>query len=385
MNYKNRLKKKLLVALAVVMSTTMMIGCGQSSTTSSNNSDTIKIGIVTPLTGDCSQDGVDIKKASEFAIKEVNDAGGINGKKLELVTEDDKADPKEAAIVANKLAQDKSIVGVVGHYTSSCSLAGAPIYNKAGVVEVSPASSAPSLSQAGDYTFRIVNSDLVQGALVANWAVSEKGFKKVSIIYENSDYGLGNAKAFEDAAVEKGATIVTKDSYLSGQTKDFTSILTNIKNSGSDVVFIGGLYNECAMILKQAKQIGVDIPFMGTDAVYSLSLPKIAGDAAENFLLIGTFHEENNTEISKKFVKGYTDYSGNTPGTYAANAYDATRVVIEGIENAGTDRKAVRDYIAKIKDFPGVGGIITFDENGDVVKQPLKLTVKDGKFVICEK
>lgn len=385
MNYKYRLKKKLLMALTVVMSTTIMIGCGKSSATSSNNNDTIKIGLVTPLTGDCSQDGIEMKKAAEFALKEVNDAGGINGKKLELVTEDDKADPKEAAIVANKLAQDENIVGVVGHYTSSCSLAGAPIYNKAGVVEVSPASSAPSLSQAGDYTFRIVNSDLVQGALVANWAVSEKGFKKISIIYENSDYGLGNAKAFEDAAVENGATIVTKDSYLSGQTKDFTSILTNIKNSGSEVVFIGGLYNECAMILKQAKQIGVDIPLMGTDAVYSLSLPKIAGDASENFLLIGTFHEENNTEISKNFVKGYADYAGNTPGTYAANAYDATRVVIEGIKNAGTDRKAIRDYIAKIKDFPGVGGTITFDENGDVVKQPLKLIVRDGKFVICEK
>lgn len=375
------MKKKLLVLLlCTVVAVTGLGGCGNKA-----NDSTIKIGFAGPLTGDCSQDGIACKEAALLAIQEVNDAGGIDGKKVELVACDDKSDPKEAAVVANKMAEDTSILGVVGHYNSSCTLAGAPIYNKAGVVEVAYGSSAPSVTEAGDYTFRVLNSDDMQGALVADWAVNELGYKNCAIVYENSDYGLGNAESFKKAALEYGATITSEDSYITGQTKDFTSILTNIKNSDAQMIFVGGLYNECAMMLKQADTVGLDIQMMSTDGVFSPSLIELSGEAGEGFLLIGTFHLDNPAEICQKFISGYEEmYDGKEPGTYAAMSYDATRVLLEALKNGCTDRESVREFLNTIEDFPGAAGDITFDENGDVLKAPLKLVIKDGKYALYE-
>lgn len=377
---RGHMRKKLLTAMmSMALTAALFTGCGESS------SDTVKIGFAGPLTGDSSQDGIACREAALQAIKEVNDAGGIDGKQVELVDYDDKSDPKEAAIVANKLAEDSSILGVVGHYNSSCTLAGAPVYNKAGVVEIAYGSSAPAVTDAGDYTFRVLNSDDMQGALVADWAVNELGYKKCAIVYENSDYGLGNAESFKEAALENGAEITSEDSYITGQTKDFTSILTNIKESGAEMIFVGGLYNECAMLLKQAQTVGLSIQMMSTDGVFSPSLIDLAGDAGEGFLLIGTFHLENPSEICQQFVKGYEElYDGKEPGTYAAMTYDATRVLLEALKNGSTDRESVKEYISTMKDFPGAAGDITFDENGDVLKTPLKLIIQDGKYALYE-
>lgn len=375
------MKRKLAALfMCMVIAVTGLTACGKEAA-----EDTIKIGFAGPLTGDCSQDGTACKEAALLAIKEVNDAGGINGKQVELVAYDDKSDPKEAAVVANKLAEDSSILGIVGHYNSSCTLAGAPIYNKAGVVEVAYGSSAPAVTDAGDYTFRVLNSDDMQGALVADWAVNELGYKNCAIVYENSDYGLGNAESFKNAALEYGATITSEDSYITGQTKDFTSILTNIKNSDAEMVFVGGLYNECAMMMKQADTVGLDIQMMSTDGVFSPSLIELSGEAGEGFLLIGTFHLENPAEICQSFISGYEElYEGKEPGTYAAMSYDATRVLLEALKNGCTDREAVREYLTTMRDFPGAAGDITFDENGDVVKAPLKLVIKDGEYALYE-
>lgn len=373
------MKKRLMVFLmSAVMVMTGLTACGESA-----EEDTIKIGFAGPLTGDCSQDGIACREATLLAIEEVNNAGGIEGKMVEAVVYDDKSDPKEAAIVANKIAEDSSILGVVGHYNSSCTLAGAPIYNKAQVTEVAYGSSAPAVTDAGDYTFRVLNSDDMQGALVADWAVNELGYKNCAIIYENSDYGLGNAESFKNAVLEYGATITTEDSYITGQTKDFTSILTNIKNSDAEMIFVGGLYNECAMLLKQAETVGLDIQMMSTDGVFSPSLIELAGEAGEGFLLIGTFHLENPAEICQNFINGYEEmYDGKEPGTYAAMAYDATRVLLDALKNGCTDREAVRQYLSTMKNFPGAAGDITFDENGDVVKEPLKLIIKSGEYAL---
>lgn len=375
------MKKKLfLLLLSVSVAMAGLTGCGNKT-----DDNTIKIGFVGPLTGDCSQDGIACKEAAQLAVQEINDAGGIDGKQVELVAYDDKSDPKEAAIVANKLAEDTSILGVVGHYNSSCTLSGAPIYNKAGVVEVAYGSSAPAVTDAGDYTFRVLNSDDMQGALVADWAVNELGYKNCAIVYENSDYGLGNAESFKKAAQGYGATIVSEDSYITGQTKDFTSILTNIKNSDAEMIFVGGLYNECAMMLKQAQTVGLDIQMMSTDGVFSPSLIELSGEAGEGFLLIGTFHLENPAEICQKFISGYEAmYDGKEPGTYAAMSYDATRVLLEALKNGCTDRKAVREFLTTMEDFPGAAGDITFDENGDVLKAPLKLVIRNGEYALYE-
>jgi branched-chain amino acid transport system substrate-binding protein len=363
---------------------TILTGCGGGSGGSGANGDTLKIGVAAPLSGASAQDGESIKKGAELAVKLANDAGGVNGKKLELVTQDDKTDPKEAAIVANKLATDSSILAVVGHFNSSATLAGAPIYNKNKVVEISPGSSSPAVTNAGPYTFRVITTDAYQGEYVAKWSL-EEGYKKIAIIYENTDYGLGLAEVYQKAVEANGGQIVAKESYLLGETKDFSSVLTKIKGQNPDLLFIGGLYNEAALIAKQAKALGLNTPFMGVDGLYSNALIELGGEAVEGFKLPGFFNTSSENAKTKEFVEAYQKAYNELPGTYAAYAFDATQIIIQAMKEKGTDRQSIADYITTLKGYEGVTGVHNFDENGDVLKEPEKLIVKDGKFQTYKK
>lgn len=378
MRKKARLFTLLLIVTVVA---SLLAGCGQQSNQPATSNE-IKIGLAAPLTGASAQDGETIKKGVELAIEQINAKGGINNKEVKLVVADDKTDPKEGAIVATKLAQDKSILAIVGHFNSSATLAGAPIYNKEKVVHISPGSSSPAVTDAGPYTFRVITTDAYQGEYVAEWAVTEEGFKKIAIIYENTDYGKGLSDVFTVAAKDQGAEIVANESYLIGETKDFSTVLTKIKNAKPDLLFIGGLYNEAALIAKQGKRLGLDIPMMGVDALYSDALIELGGKDVEGLLLPGFFHYSSDNPVAQEFIQAYRAKYNSDPGTYAAYAYDAANIIFDAIANAGEDRQKVADYITNLKDFPGATGKNTFDENGDVLKEPLRLIIKDGKFEI---
>jgi branched-chain amino acid transport system substrate-binding protein len=373
-------KLAVVLAAGALLAAALASGCGSAK----KAEDTVKIGLAAPLTGSSAQDGESIKNGVQLAIDEVNGKGGINGKKVVLDVQDDKTDPKEAAIVANKLAGDKSVLAVVGHFNSSATLAGAPVYNKAGVVEISPGSSSPAVTAAGDYTFRVITTDAYQADYVAKWAINDLGYKKIAIIYENNDYGKGLSDVFAEKSKAQGATIVSNDSYLAGETKDFSAILTKIKTQSPDMLFIGGLYNETALIAKQAKNMNLNAPVMGVDAIYSNALIDLGGQSVEGVLLPGFFHESTDNPVAKNFIKAYKEKYKQNPATYAAYAYDAAKIVLDAVAKAGTDRKAIRDYIAKVKGFQGATGINTFDENGDVMKDPLRLVIKDGQFQILK-
>lgn len=374
------MKKSLIVlSVCLMISSLFLFGC------SSSKSESIKIGVAIPLTGASAQDGEAIKNGVNLAAKLVNDEGGINGKKIELVVEDDKGDPSEAATVANKLAQDKNISAIVGHFNSSCTLAAAPIYNQAGVVHVSPGSSAAAVSKAGDYTFRVITTDAVQGTSLMNWAVKDLGYKNIAVLYENTDYGAGLAEVVSKAAGDLNAKIVAKEAYEVGST-DFSTLLTKVANSNADVIIVGGLYNETALIAKQKNNFGLNkMQIMGVDAIFSDALIKLGGAAVNGIKLTGYFSEASQDPVAQNFISKYKEAYNSTPSTYAAYGYDAALVIIDSIKKAGTDRKAVRDYMANIKDLKGATGINSFDENGDVIKQPLRLIINEGKFTITEK
>jgi branched-chain amino acid transport system substrate-binding protein len=374
------MKKSLIVlSVCLMISSLFLFGC------SSSKSESIKIGVAIPLTGASAQDGEAIKNGVNLAAKLVNDEGGINGKKIELVVEDDKGDPSEAATVANKLAQDKNISAIVGHFNSSCTLAAAPIYNQAGVVHVSPGSSAAAVSKAGDYTFRVITTDAVQGTSLMNWAVKDLGYKNIAVLYENTDYGAGLAEVVSKAAGDLNAKVVAKEAYEVGST-DFSTLLTKVANSNADVIIVGGLYNETALIAKQKNNFGLNkMQIMGVDAIFSDALIKLGGAAVNGIKLTGYFSEASQDPVAQNFISKYKEAYNSTPSTYAAYGYDATLVIIDSIKKAGTDRKAVRDYMANIKDLKGATGINSFDENGDVIKQPLRLIINEGKFTITEK
>lgn len=372
------MKRVAAVGMAAVM-VFSMAGCSGTK-----KADTIKIGLATPLTGASAQDGQSIQNGVNLAVKLCNEAGGINGKQVEVVAEDDKGDSSEAATVANKLAQDKNVLAVIGHFNSSCTLAGAPIYNQAGVVEVSPGSSAAAVTDAGDYTFRVITTDAVQGGYLADWCVNELGYKNIAILYENTDYGLGLADVAEEETTKLGAVTVVREAYEVGST-DFSTVLTKVANSDAEVLIIGGLYNETALIAKQMKNYGLeDMQIMGVDAIFSEALIELGGEDTEGIKLTGYFSEDSENPKSKEFVEAYKKEYNQVPGTYAAYAYDAALIVMDAVKNAGEDRAAIQKYMADLKDFEGATGSNTFDENGDVIKAPLKMEISGGKFVVIE-
>ncbi len=384
------MKKKTLwrvTASMLVLGSLLFGGCGAGGDNASKKSDSgvIKIGVAVPLTGASAEDGNAVKNGAALAVKLANADPAMKGKKIELVAEDDKGDPSEAATVANKLAQDKSISAVIGHYNSSCTLAGAPIYNRAEVVEISPGSSAAAVTKAGPYTFRVITTDAVQGASLMKWAVNDLKYKNIAILYENTDYGNGLADVVSKAAKDLNANVVAQEAYDVGAT-DFSTILTKVANSKADVIIIGGLYNETALIAKQKNNFGLEkTPIMGVDAIFSDALVKLAGPAANGIKLTGYFSEASTDKVAKEFVDKFKAEYQKTPSTYAAYGYDAALVLIDAIKHVGSDRKAICKYISTLKGLKGATGENSFDENGDVIKEPLRLVIKDGKFTITDK
>ena len=375
-----KFKQIIAIAFAAVL-VFSLAACGGSG----GSADTLKIGLATPLTGASAQDGKDIQNGVNLAVKQINDQGGIDGKTVEVVAEDDKGDASEAATVANKFAQDDSILAIVGNFNSSCTLAAAPIYNQTGIVQISPGSSSEAVTDAGDYTFRTITTDAVQGRYLAEWCVNELGHKNIAILYENDDYGLGLADVAERETEALGAKTVVREAYEVNQT-DFSTVLTKVAKSKADVLIIGGLYNETALIAKQLSDNGIaDLPVMGVDAIYSDALIKLGGDAVNGIKLTAYFSDSSDSKVTQDFIKAYTTEYGSAPGTYAAYAYDATLIILDAVKNAGTDRAAIRDYIANIKDFEGSTGVASFDENGDVIKEPLRMEIIDGKFTVVDK
>lgn len=416
MNLKRKTALILAFALTVTLLLTALTACGSSATTAATTAattkaatsaavttaaattaattaaattaaatGTLKLGFAAPLTGASAQDGDSMKKGAQLAIDLANKAGGINGKKLEIAFEDDKSDPKEAASIANKFASDKSILAVLGHYNSSCTLAGAPIYNKAELVEISGGSSSPAVSAAGPYTFRTITTDAVQGKYLMEWAAKDEGYKSIAVIYENTDYGQGFLKIAEEQATALGVSIVAKEAYVLGQTKDFSSIVTKVKNAKPDVIMIGGLYNETALIAKQMQRSGYKAPIMGVDGIYSDALIQLGGDAVEGIMTTAFFHSSSTSKETQDFIAAYKAAYKEEPGTYAAYVYDAANIVIEALKKGATDRKGIMTYLTTLKDFKGVTGNTTFDVNGDSIKNPLKLVVKGGKFELYKK
>ncbi len=381
------MKRKALTAVFMAALLAMgLTACssGGGSTDSASESDTIRIGCAIPLTGASAQDGQSIQNGAQIAVDQVNEAGGIDGKQVELVVEDDKGDSSEAATVANLLAEDSTISAVVGHFNSSCTLAGAPIYNQAGVVEISPGSSAAAVTDAGDYTFRVITTDAVQGRYLAEWAVNDLGYQNIAVLYENTDYGLGLAQVLEEAMADLGANIVVQEAYEVGAT-DYSTVLTKVASSEAEAIIIGGLYNETALIAKQRSSFGLEnMQIMGVDAIYSDALIELGGDAANGILLTGYFSDASTSQVAQDFIAAYEEAYGEMPATYAAYGYDAALVILDAIQNVGADRAAIQEYLSTLEGLEGATGINSFDENGDVIKDPMRMTIENGEFVVIE-
>ncbi len=351
--------------------------------------DNIRIGVASPFTGDLAAYGDNIKAGVSLKLKEINDAGGINGQKVELVWGDDLCAPKDAGTVASKFAADKSIVAVIGHLCSSATLAAVPIYVRAGLPSISPTSTNPTIGDVGKgWFFRNCYTDDFQGQYLANTVVPKLlGKKSVAIFYENNDYAIGLKDSFLAGAKEAGLTITGVEAYVA-KTTDFTPQLTKLLRDKPDTIFLCGYHPEGALIAGQARKLGFTGPLFGADGLDNEDYIKIGGKATENTYLTVPFLASAAGQAGKDFAKLYKATYDREVDWMSANAYDALGILAEVIGKTGPDRKKIRDglaaYNSKANAFNGITGATYFNEKGDTYKPAFVKMVKNGKFVAAE-
>jgi len=375
------MRRGLFIAASGLVALAQIVGCG------GGEQETYKVGVAGPFTGDGAQFGEMIRMGVEMKAHEINEAGGINGVMLELELQDDKGDPKEAANVAQKLGSDPDVLAVIGHFNSSCSLAGKEVYKQMRVLQLSPGSTNINVCIGSDWTFRNVYRDDYQGHFIADYIKNVLGYKKVAVFFDNDDYGRGLKDAFRERADEIGLEVVAEEAYVR-DTQEYTPQLTQIRAKNPDIIFISGLYANAAMILTQAKNLDIQTPFIGGDGLLSSDLIKNAGSAAEGTIITCPFLPTVEDEKTRKFVEAFEKKYNEKPDAWAALSYDALGIVAEAIANAGPDRTAIRDYVASLNGpenaYDGVTGMTYFDENGDVMKPLVVAVVRGGEFYPAE-
>jgi branched-chain amino acid transport system substrate-binding protein len=359
-------------------------GTGGSGTASGGGtpppSGSIVIGHFASMTGPQATFGISTDQAIRLAIKERNAKGGVKGRQVTLFTIDDAGKQSEAATAVTRLINDHKAVAVLGEVASSLSLAGGPIAQKSKVPMISPSSTNPDVTDVGDFIFRVCFLDDFQGWVAAKFAKENLKAQKVAILYDQAQaYSSGLADYFEKAFKEMGGTIVTKQAYTGGNL-EISSQLQSIKGAGAEVVFLPGYYSDAGTIIRKAKEAGIKAKFLGGDGWDSEELPKIAGDAINgNFFSNHYAPEEDRPEV-KSFVASYKKEYGKTPDGLAALGYDAALVLFDAMERAPSlDGKALRDAIAATKNFTGVTGTFSIDENRNAQKSAVIVEYKDGK------
>lgn len=372
------------VAVGVLMLT--LLGCNKPATGSDDQNEPIKIGEYASLTGDTATFGISSHEGTLLAIEEINAAGGVLGRQIQLITEDTRSKPGEPATVVNKLIARDKVIAVLGEVASSRSLEAAPICQQNKIPMISPSSTNPDVTKTGDYIFRASFIDPFQGTVMANFATRTLKMKRVAVFTDvKSDYSKGLAKFFKERWLANGGKIVIELDYNGGD-KDFKAQITAIKAANPEGVFVPGYYTECALISVQAKQLGLKVPLFGGDGWESHVLFEIGGDAVNGNYLSTHYSPEVGSELSKHFVEAYKKrWNGKMPDALAACGYDSALILADAIKRAGTtDGPKLRDAIAATKNFPAVTGTLTLNENRDATKSAVILKIEDGKFKYLE-
>jgi branched-chain amino acid transport system substrate-binding protein len=320
-----------------------------------------------------------------LAVEELNAAGGVDGRKIRVVTEDDQSKAEEAANAVTKLISSDDVIAVLGEVASSNSLAAAPICQQARVPMITPSSTNPGVTQRGDYIFRMCFIDTYQGPVLARFAANDLHAKRVAVFTDvRSDYSTGLAKAFEDVYLPLGGTIVARQSYSKGDS-DFRSQLTAFKAARPDLLLVPGYYNDVAPIAVQARELGITVPLIGGDGWESPKLLEIGGRSLDGCLYSNHYHSDDPTPAVRTFVTKYQQRYGARPDSLAALGYDAMRVLADAMHRAGPnfDRPQLRDALAATKSFAAVTGTITFDEHRNPIgKRVIIEEIRNGQLTL---
>ncbi len=360
---------------------TVLSGCGKPESQPSGQADVIKIGEIVSLTGKEATYGVSSHNATLMAVDELNAAGGLLGRKVQLISDDDQSKAGEAATVAHKLISRDKVIAILGEVVSSRSLEAAPICQQFKIPMVSPASTNPKVTEVGDRIFRVCFTDLFQGAVIADFASKNLKVTKAAVLTDlKSDYSKGLAQCFKERFVKNGGQVIAEPNY-SGGDKDFKAQLTAIKAAGPDVVVIPGYYTDVGLIALQAEQLGMKVPMLGGDGWESPKLLELGGAALEGHFFSTHYSPDKDSPMVKNFVKSYQERFKQVPDALAALGYDSALILFDAIKRAGSlESDKIRDALAATQGFEAVTGKISMDAQRNPTKPAVILTIKGGQF-----
>jgi branched-chain amino acid transport system substrate-binding protein len=359
----------------------VLAGCGGEPAAGRQG---IKVGFFGALTGPTATFAISGKNGAMLAVAEINAAGGVLGKPLVLLSEDDRGEASEAASAVSKLITRDHVVALIGENASSRTLAAAPIAQNYKVPMISPSSTNVEVTKKGDYVFRVCFIDPYQGLALATFARRELKAQTAAILVDaRSDYSVGLAEAFRSAFEAAGGRIVSELKYVEGDS-DFSAQLTAMRPLAPDVLMVPGYYTDAGLIARQARSLGLKATLLGADGWDSPKLVEIGGEAMEGAYLSNHYSVDDPSPAVRRFVDAYGAKYGSEPDSIAALTYDATRLLADAIERAGsTEGKRIRDALASTKDFAGVTGTITMDADRNPIKPAVILKIEKGRFVFA--
>ncbi|MCE1158895.1 MAG: ABC transporter substrate-binding protein [Spirochaetia bacterium] len=365
----------MIVLAVMIVAAFALTSCGGGKATE------IKIGGISPLTGEAATFGQSTKNGMELAVEEWNAAGGVLGKQVKLIVEDDKGDPAEGAAVFSKLIEQDKVVAIVGGITSRVALAGAPIAQAAKVPMVTPTATNEKVTQVGDYIFRSCFIDPFQGSVMAKFAVQDLGILNAGVIFDlGNDYSKGLAETFSASLTSLGGQVLASEGYPSGAT-DFKAQLTKIVQAKPEAVYIPAYYNDVGLIAKQIRELGYEGKLLGCDGWDSSELVNIGGTAVDGGFFTNHYSKDDTRPVVQDIVRKYSAKYGAPPDALAVLAYDGMNILLDAVKRAGkTNNEAIRDAL-KTTDLACVGGQIRYDENRNPVKSVVIIEMKDGQQV----
>ncbi len=366
--------KRILLSLLIISCLLASLACKNTG-----GSDKVRIGVFMSLTGSTANFGISSTNGIKMAADEVNAAGGINGKQIEILVQDDRSDASEAATIVTKFVTQDQVHAILGEVASSRSIAAAPIAQNAKIPMLTPSSTNPEVTRKGNFIFRSCFIDPVQGAAIAQFAARTLGAKRAAIMVDRkNDYSTGLEKVINATFTKLGGQMVGTQSYQEGD-QDFNAQLTDLKGKNPEVIFVPGYYNDVGLIAKQARDKGITVPLIGGDGWDSAQLYAIGGAALNGSYFTNHYSPFDTDPKVQKFVNDYKTRFGAIPDALAATAYDAAKIMFDAIRRANSlDGTAIRDALAATKEFPGVTGNVTFNENRDAVKPIIMIEIKDG-------
>jgi branched-chain amino acid transport system substrate-binding protein len=344
----------------------------------------ITVGVAGPLTGDMAEVGQEMVNAIKMAADEFNASGALQGKTISLDIQDDLGNPNQAAIIAQKFV-DQQVTAVIGHWSSGATAAGIPIYQKGQIPVLAPTPSNPALIKLPDhsYIFRTADSQEKEGKVMADLFVNKLGKKNIAILYSNDDWGKSNHKFLVENLGLLHANIVYDQSYTPGHDIDFEAPLTAMAAAKPDLVYFGAYYNDAALLMRQARQMGMTQTISGSGVDYADALITLGGKAVEGAYLCTLFFPNSSDPRDKAFIKAFTQRYGTAPTVNASESYEGAKIMFEAIRIGGTDRAKVRSALENMKDFVAFNRPVSFSptNHNSFNTHYIILQVKNGEFV----